>query len=175
METFKESIDKIFENEEEKRKYKEICDNLLRAFREELENKAKLKQVEWKISIIDPLKSIIDSLINLDQNNIPLNNLKDYFDSLTYFIYNYRKIRIPLIGGYSTGKSSFLNNMLGKDILPFDINRCTNRGIILRHNNKNKPPQLFKTKFIKVTNPEYCILKMKKNLFSKDMKKLKKN
>lgn len=73
METFKESIDKIFENEEEKRKYKEICDNLLRAFREELENKAKLKQVEWKISIIDPLKSIIDSLINLDQNNIPLN------------------------------------------------------------------------------------------------------
>ena len=67
MSTFKESIDKIFKKEEEKRKYKEICDNLLQSFREELEKKAKLKKLHWKINLIEPLKLIIDSLINLDK------------------------------------------------------------------------------------------------------------
>ena len=175
MSTFKESIDKIFKSDEERRKYKEICDNLLQSFREELEKKAKLKKVQWKINIIEPLKSIIDSLINLDKNNKRLNQLKEDFDSLIYFIYNYRKIRIPLLGGYSTGKSSFLNNMIGKDILPVDINKCTNRGIILRHNNnKNQPPQLFKTKFIKVTNPDYWYFKDEKEPFCEGYEEVKK-
>ena len=163
METFKESIDKIFENEDEKIKYTEICDNLLTSFKEELEKKSKLEKIEWKVSIMDSLKNILDSLISLEKNNTSLKKLKDDFDSLTYFIYNYRKIRIPILGGYSTGKSTFLNNMIGKDILPVDINRCTNRGIILRHNrNKNKPPQLFQTKFIKVENPDYWYFKDEK-------------
>ena len=163
MKSFKQSIVKIFENEDERRKYTEICDNLLKSFLEELDKKSKLKNIEWKVAIIEQLKLIIDSLINMEKGNRSLKELKENFDSLTYFIYNYRKIRIPLLGGYSTGKSTFLNNMIGKDILPVDINRCTNRGIILRHNrNKTKPPQLFLTKFIKVENPDYWYFKDEK-------------
>ena len=45
------------------------------------------------------------------------------------------------------------------DILPVDVNRCTNRGIIIRHNKQNKPPQLFNTKFTHVENPEYWFFK----------------
>ena len=163
MKSFKQSIVKIFENEDERRKYTEICDNLLKSFLEELDKKSKLKNIEWKVAIIEQLKLIIDSLINMEKGNRSLKELKENFDSLTYFIYNYRKIRIPLLGGYSTGKSTFLNNMIGKDILPVDINRCTNRGIILRHNrNKTKPPQLFQTKFINVENPDYWYFKDEK-------------
>ena len=43
-----------------------------------------------------------------------------------------------------------------------DINRCTNRGIIIRHNNNNCP-QLFKTKFIPVKNPDYWYFKDEEN------------
>ena len=100
------------------------------------------------------MKKIIDSLIKLDPENNLLHLLKKDFQSLINYIYNYRKIRIPLLGGYSTGKSSFLNNLIGKDILPVDINRCTNRGIIIRHNSNNCV-QLFKPKFIHLEDPEY--------------------
>ena len=158
MKIFKNSINKTFENENEKNKYMEICDNLLNSFFKELERKSKLKNIEWNISKIDPLKTIIDSLIKLDPKNISLKQLKKDFISMTYFIYNYRKIRIPLLGGYSTGKSSFLNNLIGKDILPVDISTCTNRGIIIRHS-KNEIPQLFKTKFTHVENPDYWYFK----------------
>ena len=176
MKNFKESINKIFENESERKKYIEICVNILDSFKKELENKSKLKNIEWNINVIEPLKKIFNSLLKLEPNDLTLKNLKEDFDSLTYFIYNYRKIRICLLGGYSTGKSSFLNNIIGKDILPVDINRCTNRGIILRHNkNKDSLPQLFKTSFTHVTNPDYWYFKDDENLFALDMKILIKN
>ena len=163
MKNFKDSINRIFEKEDHRKKYIAICDDLLNSFQEEIDRKIKLKNIDWNINVLDPLKIIIDSLINLEKSNESLQRLKEEFNSLTYFIYNYRKIRIPLLGGYSTGKSSFLNNMIGKDILPVDINRCTNRGIILRHNkNKISPPQLFKTKFTHVENPEYWYFKDEK-------------
>ena len=175
MKTFKESINNIFDREEDRLKYIEICDNLLKSFLEELDRKKKLKNIEWKLSILDPLKSIIDSLINLESENTALQKLKEEFNSLTYFIYNYRKIRIPLLGGYSTGKSSFLNNMIGTDILPVDVNRCTNRGIILRHNkNKDELPQLFQTKFIKVDNPDYWYFKDEKKPLCEGFENIKK-
>ena len=154
MKIFKNSINLTFQNEDEKNKYIDICDNLLNAFFKELDRKSKLKNIEWNISKIDPLKEIIDSLIKLDSSNESLKQLKNDFISMTYFIYNYRKIRIPLLGGYSTGKSSFLNNLIGKDILPVDISTCTNRGILIRHSNEDCP-QLFKTKFTHVENPDY--------------------
>lgn len=65
--------------------------------------------------------------------------------------------------------------MIGKDILPVDINRCTNRGIILRHNkNKNDPPQLFQTKFIKVENPDYWYFKDEKEPICEGYENIKK-
>ena len=100
--------------------------------------------------------------------------MKENFDSLTYYVYNYRKIRISLLGGYSTGKSSFLNCLIGKDILPCDINRCTNRGIIVR-NNENEKSQLFRTKFIKVNNPEYYYFEEEEEPICEGDEEIKKN
>ena len=111
--------------------------------------------MEWNIKKLNPLKNIIDSLIKLDPNNDSLMKLKNDYCSLSYFIYNYRRFRIALLGGYSTGKSSFLNSLIGCNILPVDINRCTNKGIIIRHNKDKEYPQLFRAKFTKVNDPEY--------------------
>ena len=163
MKSFKDTINKLFDKEDEKERYSEICDNLLNSFQDELDRKSRLKNMEWKPSALETLKPIINSLLNLEPNNSSLKKLKEDFDCLTYFIYNYRRIRIPLLGGYSTGKSSFLNNMIGKDILPVDISRCTNRGIILRHlDDKEEEPKLFRTTFIHVTDPDYWYFEYEK-------------
>ena len=154
---FKDSINKTFEGKIEKENYIKICEDLLESFKKELERRKGLKNsiTKYNIKAIEPLKKIIDKLLELDKGNESLIKLKENFNSLTYFIYNNRKIRIPLLGAYSTGKSSFLNSLIGKDILPVDISICTNRGIIVRHNKNKDLPQLFKTKFIKTENPEY--------------------
>ena len=154
MKIFQESIEKIFGEKEDGLKYKEYANSLVKDFKKELENKSALRHSNWNIKLIEKLKKIIESLIIIDETNQSLINLKKNFETLSYYVYNYRKIRISLLGGYSTGKSSFLNCLIGKDILPCDINRCTNRGIIVR-NNENEKSQLFRTKFIKVNNPEY--------------------
>ena len=58
--------------------------------------------------------------------------------------------------GYSTGKSSFLNCLIGKDILPTGSNITTNREIIIRNNEQGKYI-LYKTKFIKKGDYYYFI------------------
>ena len=159
---FKKTINKIFGDNEEGKKYIELSDNLLLSFRNELKDKSALKKTKLDINSIENLKDIVYSLVELDPENKSLIQLKENYIFLSYFIYNYRKIRLPLLGGYSNGKSSFLNCIIGKDILPVDLNRCTKIGIIIRHNKKNIS-QLFKTKFIRNENPEYWYFQDEEN------------
>ena len=174
MKTFIDSIEKMFGNDEKGQQYIELSNDLLMHFRKELADKSGLRNAKWDIKMAEDLKNIIDSLIVLDPNNKPLINLKDNFNSVTFFLYNNRRVRISLLGGHSTGKSSFLNCLIGKDILPKDLTSCTKKGIIIRHN-KNDKSQLFNTKFIKVENPEFGIFKKNQNQFVKETKKSKKN
>ena len=109
IKTFKKTINKIFCKNEEGKKYIELSDNLLNSFRKELEDKSALKKTNLNINSIEILKNIVYSLVELDPQNESLIDLKENYISLSYFIYNYRKIRISLLGGYSTGKSSLLN------------------------------------------------------------------
>ena len=51
-----------------------------------------------------------------------------------------RKIRIAFIGNMNVGKTTLLNCIIGKDILPTDSKENTYRGIIIRH----KPGEDFK-------------------------------
>ena len=83
-------------------------------------------------------------------------DLKKDFNILEHFIEKDRKIRIPFLGGYSTGKSSLLNWLIGKDILSTASNITTKRGIITRNNEQGKYI-LYKTKFIK-KGDYYCFI-----------------
>ena len=52
--------------------------------------------------------------------------------------------RISFIGNYNIGKSTVLNCIIGKDLLPTKNGQCTNRGVILRY--KDEPEfKLYKT------------------------------
>jgi hypothetical protein len=70
--------------------------------------------------------------------------LKEYlnYTQLKYF-------SIPIIGKISSGKSTFLNSLLGIDCLESDINITTKFICIIRHNPENKTPRLFPVKLIK--------------------------
>ena len=80
----------------------------------------------------------------------PTNELEQYKSSLKSIREDImgRKIRIALIGNMNVGKTTLLNCLIGKNVLPTDSQENTHRGIILRH----KPGEdfkLFKTKLVK--------------------------
>jgi hypothetical protein len=79
MKSFKDTINKLFDKEDEKERYSEICDNLLNSFQDELDRKSRLKNMEWKPSALETLKPIINSLLNLEPNNSSLKKLKRRF------------------------------------------------------------------------------------------------
>ena len=59
-----------------------------------------------------------------------------------------KKLRIAFIGNINVGKSTVLNCIIGKDILPTKGTECTYRGIIIRHVNIGEF-RLYKTKLLK--------------------------
>ena len=56
-------------------------------------------------------------------------------------------IFVPFIGESNSGKTTILNGIIGKEILPSDLNECTKTGIIIKYNNHEKI-KIRKTKFI---------------------------
>jgi GTP-binding protein EngB required for normal cell division len=87
-----------------------------------------------KVDLSNIEKIINEKLPNTLEKNAPANFPELYFD----FKYEYSKFRefilyehligkkiVALGGGFSSGKSSFLNSLMGKKILPQDINPST--------------------------------------------------
>ena len=126
--------DKIQNIPEEKKKeiieQKRIMDDMYKVLNESNLNKS--------LKILFKLKPIINGLYELGPKYETFINLKKNYEILTHLIEKDRKIRIPFFGGYSTGKSSLLNSLIGKDILPVGSDITTNRAIVVRNNNQGK-------------------------------------
>ena len=97
-------------------------------------------------------KNLIDELerlwkdVSKEENNA-IHNIKEKINSLIdEYKYNQR-IRIPLIGGYNVGKSSILNSIIGKNILPVSCKECTQKAIIVRYSHK-LASELYRLKYI---------------------------
>ena len=114
---------------------------------------------------------VIKPLLMLEPNNNFIKRIEKNYDDLVNFLNNDRKIRIALLGLYSSGKSTILNSLIGKQILPTSSDECTNRGIIIRYHNKDEP-ELYKTKFIKKS--DYYIFEDNNEIHSKGFDKVKK-
>ena len=100
------------------------------------------------INKIKELKKIILELERLEPNNDFIKKRIKENDELLTYLDKDSKIRISILGLYSSGKSTILNNIIGLDILPTHSDECTRRGVIIRYHNKTEP-ELYKTKFIK--------------------------
>ena len=88
-------------------------------------------------TIIDNLKFIITQIENTKAFKNTLNNFKVEIDLLKEE--NQNLIYIPFLGLSNSGKSTLLNAIIGKDILPVKSEECTKKGIIISYSEDNEP------------------------------------
>ena len=105
-------------------------------------------------------------------NIVPL--LNNDFKVLKNYILNSELIFIPILGISNSGKSSFLNCLIQKDILDCNSSECTRRGMIIRYINDKNNIFLYSIKFKysdNLNNTYYYYIK--KRLLSKKTKEIK--
>ena len=99
--------------------------------------------------------SKFEKLLNefLKFNNTNKNNIISIYNFLKNYSTNYskKKLRIAFIGNINVGKSTVLNSIIGRNILPVDFTECTYRGIFIRHIESDEY-KLYKMKMIRNSN-----------------------
>jgi GTPase Era involved in 16S rRNA processing len=76
---------------------------------------------------------------------VPL--LNEYFKVLKNYILNSKLIYIPILGISNSGKSSFLNCLIQKEILTCNSSECTRRGMIIKYIEEKNKFSLYSIKF----------------------------
>ena len=127
--------------------------------------------------LIDQLQSFGEKIKN---NNIKDDNFKNLINEIAKFIEFlkiYNVIFIPFLGESNVGKSTIINGMIGKEILPTNSNECTKRGIIIKYINSDDT-SILKAKFNReidlMGNINYFFdVKPKKDLIGRGENKVK--
>ena len=105
-------------------------------------------------------------------NIIPI--LKDDFKILKNYIFNSSLNYIPILGSSNSGKSSFINCLLGKNILHCDSSECTKRAIIVRYLEDKEKTSLYSIKFKSSENlNDIYYYYTKKELISENLEEIK--
>ena len=100
--------------------------------------------------------------------------LKDDFKILKKYVFNSSLNFIPILGSSNTGKSSFINCLLGKNILPCDSLECTRRAIIIRYLENIEKTSLYSIKFNSCENlNDIYYYYTKKELISENLEEIK--
>ena len=94
---------------------------------------------------------------NLKKFGNIVDTLNEDFQVLKNYIFNSSLIYIPVIGASNSGKSSFINCLIQKDILTCNSSGCTRRGMIIRYIKDKNKNSLYSIKFksSKCLNQEY--------------------
>ena len=91
------------------------------------------------------IKTFSSSNLRKFGNIVPL--LNEDFRILKNYILNSKLNYIPILGISNSGKSSFLNCLLQKDILSCNSSECTRRGMIIRYIEEKDNISLYSIKF----------------------------
>ena len=102
----------------------------------------KLNNIDLKTDIneeiIKHLHDLSNQLEKLKLNYEGKRNLIEEIRKLIYFLKIYNVILIPLIGPISAGKTTLINGIIGKDILPTAEHECTKKGIIIGYSDEKE-------------------------------------
>ena len=127
---------------------------------------------------------LLNNLNNFFKNSFSSPNLKKFgkivpllkndFKILFNYILNSKLLFIPIFGVSNSGKSSFLNCLIQKDILTCNSSECTRRGIIIRYIEEKDIFSLYSIKFLAAENLNNTYYYYKKNkLLSKNIDHIK--
>ena len=104
-----------------------------------------------------------------------INLLNHDYKILKNYILNSSLLFIPILGASNSGKSSFINCLLQKDILTCGSTECTRRGIIIRYIEDINKISLYSIKFKKEINETFnqYYYYTKENLLSNKIEHIK--
>ena len=105
------------------------------------------KLVKLNNNLIDVFESFGNKIKDVQTTNDKLNNLTEELAKTIHFLKIYNVIILPFLGPSNAGKSTIINGIIGKDILPVYQNECTKRGIIIRYS-KSEEPLIHKASFV---------------------------
>ena len=87
--------------------------------------------------LINEFESFAKEIKDSKMGDEELKNLLNEITEFIEFLKIYNVIFIPFLGPSNAGKSTIINGLLGKDILPTKLNECTKRGIIIKYSNSD--------------------------------------
>ena len=96
---------------------------------EKIENNNYIAQLNDEI--ITQLKIFCEEIQKSATGNEKFKNLTDEIIKVIKFLKIYDTILIPFLGPSNSGKSTIINSIIGKDILPSSLKECTKRGILI--------------------------------------------
>ena len=96
---------------------------------EKIENNNYIAQLNDEI--ITQLKIFCQEIQKSATGNEKFKNLTDEIIKVIKFLKIYDTILIPFLGPSNSGKSTIINSIIGKDILPSSLKECTKRGILI--------------------------------------------
>ena len=102
-------------------------------------------------NLINQLEIFSEAIKN---NKIKDDNFKNLMNEIVRFIRFlkiYNVIFIPLLGESNVGKSTIINGIIGKEILPTYSNECTKRGILIKYEDCDEP-SIYKANLIEETD-----------------------
>ena len=89
--------------------------------------------------LINQLENFSRTIINKKITDDNFKNLMNEVVTFISFLKIYNVIFIPLLGESNVGKSTIINGIIGKEILPTYSNECTKRGILIKYEDCDEP------------------------------------
>ena len=83
--------------------------------------------------IINSIEEVITKMKDSEFQGEEIKKVIDNMYSTIDYLKIYNVIFIPFLGPSNAGKSTILNNIIGQEVLPTELNECTKRGIIIRY------------------------------------------
>ena len=142
---YKKRINKLFSHSESYNILKEFFHNP-KYFSNKTEKNICIKKNQIEGSVIYKLDKCLQTTLDLIDRENELKNFRMQLTALKEYVIN-RKLRIVFIGNISVGKSSIINTIIGKEIIPTKEGECTYRGVIIRHEDSDEY-KLYSTELI---------------------------
>ena len=91
------------------------------------------EETKINMKLINSLEILYNSFKESKIDIIEINDLVNEILKTITYLKNSDIIHIPFLGPSNSGKTTLINGIIGKNILPIDMNECTKRGIIIKY------------------------------------------